>query len=89
VTAELPGMTEKEIEVAVSDGMLTLKGEKRQEKEQKDKNLYLSERSHGSFQRSFAVPENVDRGKIAADFAKGHALGGWQPSSGHGSRSKA
>jgi HSP20 family protein len=49
----------------------TLKGEKRQEKEQKDKNLYLSERSYGSFQRSFAVPENVDRDKIAADFAKG------------------
>jgi HSP20 family protein len=71
VTAELPGMSEKEIEVAVSDGMLTLKGEKRQEKEQKDKNFYLSERSYGSFQRTFAVPENVDRDKIAADFAKG------------------
>jgi HSP20 family protein len=71
VTAELPGMSEKEIEVAVSDGTLTLKGEKRQEKEQKDKNFYLSERSYGSFQRSFAVPEGVDRDKIAADFAKG------------------
>jgi HSP20 family protein len=71
VTAELPGMTEKEIEIAVSDGMLTVKGEKRQEKEQKDKNLYLSERSYGSFQRSFAVPDNVDRDKIAADFGKG------------------
>jgi len=71
VTAELPGMSEKEIEVAVSDGMLTLKGEKRQEKEQKDKNFYLSERCYGSFQRSFVVPEGVDRDKIAADFAKG------------------
>jgi HSP20 family protein len=71
VTAELPGMTEQEIEIAVSDGMLTMKGEKRQEKEQKDKNLYLSERSYGSFQRSFAVPDNVDRDKIAADFGKG------------------
>lgn len=71
VTAELPGMSEKEVEVTLSDGMLTLKGEKRQEKEQKDKNFYLSERSYGSFQRSFAVPENVDRDKIAADFAKG------------------
>jgi HSP20 family protein len=71
VTAELPGMTEKEIEVVLSDGMLTLKGEKKQEKEQKEKNFYLSERSYGSFQRSFTLPEGVDRDKIAADFAKG------------------
>ena len=71
MTAELPGMNEKEIEVALSGGMLTLKGEKRQEKEQKDKNFYLSERSYGSFQRSFALPDGVDRDKIAADFAKG------------------
>ena len=71
VTAELPGMTEKEIEVVVSGDTLTLKGEKRQEKEQKEKNFYLSERSYGSFQRSFFIPEGVDRDKIAADFSKG------------------
>jgi HSP20 family protein len=71
VTAELPGMTEKEIEVVVSGDMLTLKGEKMEEKEQKEKNFYLSERSYGSFQRSFCVPEGVDRNKIAADFSKG------------------
>jgi HSP20 family protein len=71
VTAELPGMSEKEIEVVVSGDMLTLKGEKQQEKEQKEKNFYLSERSYGSFQRSFYVPEGVDRDKIAADFSKG------------------
>jgi HSP20 family protein len=71
VTAELPGMSEKEIEVVVSDGMLTLKGEKQAETEQKDKNFYLSERSYGAFQRSFALPDGVDRDKIAADFAKG------------------
>lgn len=71
VTAELPGMSEKEIEVVVSGDTLTLKGEKRQEKEQKDKNFYLSERSYGSFQRSFYVPEGVDRDKISADFSKG------------------
>ncbi len=71
VTAELPGMTEKEIEVVVSGDMLTLKGEKKEEKEQKEKNFYLSERSYGSFQRSFYVPEGVDRNKIAADFSKG------------------
>jgi HSP20 family protein len=71
LAAELPGMSEKEIEVVVSGDTLTLKGEKRQEKEQKDKNFYLSERSYGSFQRSFYVPEGVDREKIAADFSKG------------------
>jgi HSP20 family protein len=71
VTAELPGMSDKEIEVVVSGDMLTLKGEKRAEKEQKEKNFYLSERSYGSFQRSFYVPEGVDHDKIAADFSKG------------------
>ena len=71
VTAELPGMTEKEVEVVVSGSMLTLKGEKRAEEEQEDKNFYLSERSYGAFQRSFSVPEGVDRDKIAADFSKG------------------
>jgi HSP20 family protein len=71
VTAELPGMTEKELEVVLSDGVLTLKGEKQQEKEQKEKNFYLSERSYGSFQRSFTLPDGVDRDKISADFAKG------------------
>ena len=71
VTAELPGMSEKEIGVEVTGDTLTLKGEKRAEKEQKDKNFYLSERSYGSFQRSFYVPEGVDRDKIAADFANG------------------
>jgi HSP20 family molecular chaperone IbpA len=65
VTAELPGMTEKEIEVMVSGDTLTLKGEKSQEKEQKEKNLYLSERSYGSFQRSFYLPEGVDAATTA------------------------
>jgi HSP20 family protein len=71
VTAELPGMSENDIEVVLSGDTLTLKGEKRQEKEQKDANRYLSERSYGAFQRSFYVPEGVDRDKIAADFSKG------------------
>jgi HSP20 family protein len=71
VAAELPGMTEKEIEVVVANGMLTLKGEKRAATEQKDKNFHLTERSYGAFQRSFTLPEGVDRDKIAADFAKG------------------
>jgi HSP20 family protein len=71
ITAELPGLEQKDIDITVSGDMLTLKGEKRYEKEQKDKNRYMSERAYGSFQRSFALPEGVDRNKIAADLSKG------------------
>lgn len=71
LTAELPGMTEKDIEVTVADDTLTLKGEKKQETEQKEKNYYLSERSYGVFQRSFVLPSGVDREKVAATFEKG------------------
>jgi HSP20 family protein len=71
IAAELPGMSEKDIEVSLSGDMLVLKGEKRQEREEKEKNRYLSERSYGSFQRSFALPEGIDRDKITAEFSKG------------------
>jgi HSP20 family protein len=71
ITAELPGLDEKNIEVSLSGRQLTLKGEKRQEKEEKNRNYYLSERSYGSFQRSFSLPEGVDPDKIAATFDKG------------------
>ena len=71
MTAELPGMTEKEIELLLSGEMLTLKGEKRYEKEQNDENFHLSERSYGTFQRSFAVPDGVDRDKVTANFGNG------------------
>jgi HSP20 family protein len=71
ITAELPGMEPKDIDVSVTGDMLMLKGEKRQEKEEKDKNYHFSERSYGSFQRSFELPASVDRNKIAADFSKG------------------
>jgi HSP20 family protein len=71
IAAEMPGVEEKDIDVSINEDMLVLKGEKRQEKEEKGKNTYVSERSYGSFQRAFALPEGVDRGKIAADFSKG------------------
>ncbi|HTW72414.1 MAG TPA: Hsp20/alpha crystallin family protein [Acetobacteraceae bacterium] len=71
VTAELPGIDEKEIEVALTDDTLTIKGEKKVETEEKDKDYYLSERSYGTFRRSFALPENVDCDKVTAAFAKG------------------
>ena len=71
ITAELPGLDEKGIEVSMSGDRLVLKGEKRQEKEEKDKNHYLSERSYGSFERSFRLPDGIDQDKVAAIFAKG------------------
>ena len=71
ITAELPGMDEKNIEVKVTDGSLTIKGEKQEEKEEKKKDYYLHERHFGSFERSFALPESVDADKIEAAFKKG------------------
>jgi HSP20 family protein len=71
ITAEVPGLEEKNIDISVSGDMLTLKGEKQQQKEEKDQNYYMSERSYGSFQRSFVLPEGVDSDKIAADLSKG------------------
>jgi HSP20 family protein len=71
VTAELPGMDDKNVEVKVANGTLTIKGEKKEEREEKEKDYYLSERRYGSFQRVFRIPEGVDRDKIEATFAKG------------------
>jgi HSP20 family protein len=71
ISAELPGLDAKDVEVSVSGDRLVLKGEKRQEQEEKNKNYYHSERTYGSFQRSFELPASVDRDKIAADFSKG------------------
>ena len=71
ISAELPGIDAKDIDVSVSGDTLVLKGEKRQEREEKDKNYHFSERSYGSFHRSFELPSSVDRNKIAADFSKG------------------
>jgi HSP20 family protein len=71
ITAELPGMDEKNIDVTVADDMLTIQGEKREEKEEKKKDYYLSERRFGSFERSFRLPEGVESDKVEASFKKG------------------
>jgi HSP20 family protein len=71
ITAELPGMDESNIDVKFSDGTLTITGEKKDEKEEKKKDYYLSERRYGSFQRSFGVPDGVDADKIEATFKNG------------------
>ena len=71
ITAELPGVEEKDIEVSVEDGVLVIRGEKRQEKEEKDKQHYMAERRYGSFQRMFALPKGTDESKLEARFHNG------------------
>ncbi len=71
LSAELPGMDEQHIEIRLSNGVLTIKGEKKDEREERKKDYYLSERHYGSFQRSFSLPEGVDPEKIEARFARG------------------
>ena len=64
-------MDENDIELNFANGLLTIKGEKNEKKEESDKGYYLSERRYGSFQRSFQVPDGVDAGKIEASVKKG------------------
>jgi HSP20 family protein len=71
ITAELPGLDASNVELSLSGDVLTIKGEKQEEKEQKEKIYFLSERRYGSFQRSFELPQGVDRDKIDAKFEKG------------------
>lgn len=71
VTAELPGMDPKEVDITVSGGRLIIKGEKREETERKDKDRHISERRFGSFQRALRLPEDVDTDRIEASAANG------------------
>ncbi len=69
--AELPGMDEKDVQVSVRNGMLFLKNEKKSERDEKKDTYHLVERSYGSFERSFRLPEAADQENITADFDKG------------------
>jgi len=71
VTVELPGLDEKDIEVKYADGLLTIKGEKQEEKQESKKDYYLRERRFGSFERRFQVPDGVDADKIEATVKNG------------------
>ena len=71
VTAELPGLDVKDIDIQLSEGMLTIKGEKQEQKEEKTKDRYVSERRYGSFRRSLRVPGSVDADKIEASYKSG------------------
>ncbi len=71
VTAELPGVEDKDVEVTVGDDYLFIKAEKRQAHEDKAKDRFVSERNYGVFQRTFALPADIDCNAIDAKFAKG------------------
>ena len=68
----MPGeMDEKNVEVSFANGVLTIKGEKREDREEKKKGYFMRESSFGSFERTFQVPDEVDSDKIKASFKKG------------------
>ncbi|WP_257165431.1 Hsp20/alpha crystallin family protein [Bradyrhizobium sp. SRS-191] len=71
LTAELPGLDEKNVEVKVASGVLSIKGEKQEDKEETKKDYYVRERSYGAFERSFQIPDGVDTDKIEAVFKQG------------------
>lgn len=71
INMELPGVSSEDIDVSLNDHVLTVKGEKRNSREEKTKTYYFTERSYGTFQRSFRLPGDVDASKIGADFNDG------------------
>jgi len=71
ITAELPGLDEKDVEVTLDQGVLTIRGEKKSESERKEERVTVSERRYGSFSRSVALPDGIDEEKVRASFDKG------------------
>ncbi len=71
VVADIPGVDEKDIEVLVEGGVLTIKGKKESEREEEKGDVYISERSFGSFSRAFRLPDGIDEQSVDASFDKG------------------
>ncbi|MCR9151843.1 MAG: Hsp20/alpha crystallin family protein [Rhodobacteraceae bacterium] len=71
IAVELPGVEEKDIEVSVDDGVVTVKGEKTASREEKGETWYFSERQYGSFSRSFRLPPDADEAAVKADLKDG------------------
>jgi HSP20 family protein len=71
VTADLPGLTEKDVTVNIEKGILSIEGEKSESSENKENNYLVSEREFGSFKRSVRLPEDIRQDKITAEFKNG------------------
>jgi HSP20 family protein len=71
IKAEIPEVDKKDVKVTVQEGVLTIQGERRQEKEEKDKRYHRVERAFGTFVRSFSVPEDVAEENVKAEFKDG------------------
>ena len=71
VKAELPGVKKEDVDVSLSNGVLTLKGERKTEEETKDEKQHRIERFHGTFVRRFDLPDNIDQGAITAEYVDG------------------
>jgi HSP20 family protein len=71
IKAELPGMDPKDIDISMNNGFLTIKGEKKHEREEKEENYHVVERGYGSFTRSVRLPKEVQSDKITASFKNG------------------
>jgi HSP20 family protein len=69
--AEIPGMTKEDVKISIQDGVLTLRGEKKQEKEENDRNYHRIERNYGAFCRSFQLPTSVKSEKVKATYKDG------------------
>lgn len=71
ITVEVPGVDEKDVKIEIVNDTMTIRGEKKQEKEEKEKNYYRVERSYGSFHRVLSLPEDVNQDDIKATFKNG------------------
>ena len=71
IEAELPGVEEKDVSVTLANGLLTIKGEKKEQREEKDETHYFSERTFGAFERCLRLPDTIDENKLEAHFDKG------------------
>lgn len=71
IKGEIPGVKKEDVKITIEDGMITMRGERKQEKEEKDKKFHRIERSYGSFVRSFRLPDDADETAVKAEFKDG------------------
>ncbi|MGA7594271.1 MAG: Hsp20/alpha crystallin family protein [Gallionella sp.] len=71
IQGEIPGVNKEDVRINIEDGLLTISGERKQEKEEKNRKFHRIERAYGSFMRSFRLPDNIDEEAVKAEFKDG------------------